>query len=249
MWTYIIGPFLALLPKPWRKALSISSINWAHAITLSGFAELAIALAASFKWYLITMSTWVNRGLAAAMDSSGVNGISDQAVGGMAWFMWINQPLTWILGYFCVEGAVRMCGAAFSDALLGTLPLYLIDKTARLFFGGSKTAREVPGAASSFIGAVSERLLESSVPVSVDEIVYRQDGADELMEILSSRRKQDWEPPRVVRCGDAYYRLEDCSKCPGVRPFRYRLRRLAAGVPGRKVLLYEAGDAVTVGRR
>jgi len=24
MWTYILGPFLALLPKPWRDALSFT---------------------------------------------------------------------------------------------------------------------------------------------------------------------------------------------------------------------------------
>jgi hypothetical protein len=30
-----------------------------------------------------------------------------------------------------VEGVVRMCGAAFSDNLLGTLPLAVVDKVVR----------------------------------------------------------------------------------------------------------------------
>jgi len=250
MWTYIVGPFLALLPKEWRKALPFSdAVNWPHAVTLSGLAEMAVALAALLYWYSISMTTWVNRGLEVAMSGKAGSGITDQAIGAMAWFMWANHPLTWLLGYFSVEGAVRMCGAAFADNLLGTLPLFLVDKTVRVFLGGSKTAQEVPGATSSFFGAISEKMLESSVPVSADEISFQKGATEEVMEIRASRKKADWDPPRVVRYQESYYRLEDCSKCAGTRPFRYRLRRLSAGVPGRKVLVYEPVDAVVAGTR
>jgi hypothetical protein len=250
MWTYTVGPLLALLPKTWRKALPYSSsMNWSRAVAISGFVELALALAALVQWYSISMTTWVNRGLQVALSGKAGPGITDQAIGAMAWFMWANHPLTWVLGYFSVEGAVRLCGAAFSESLLGTLPLYLIDKAVRVFLGGSKTAQEAPGAASSFIGAVSDRLLESSVPAGADEISFRTTDTEEILEIRASRRKPDWDPPRVVRVEDVYYRLEDSSKCPGARPFRYTLRKLAAGVPGRTVLVYEAGDAVVSGRR
>jgi hypothetical protein len=250
MLTYIIGPILSLLPRSWRRALPFSDdIRWAHAGALSGLAEMAVAVAGLLKWYSISMTTWVNRGLEVALDGKAGSGITDQAIGAMAWFMWANHPLTWILGYFSVEGAVRLCGAAFSDSLLGTLPLFLVDKTVRVFFGGSKTVQEVPGAASSFFGAVSEKILQSSVPVSADEISFQRSGAEEVLEIRASRRKQDWDPPRVVRFEEGYYRLEECSKCVGPRPFRYTLRRLAAGVPGRKVLVYEPGDAVVAGTR
>ena len=250
MWTYIFGPILSLLPKGWRKALPFpEDIRWAQAVAISGFVELAVALAGLLKWYSISMTTWVNRGLEVALNGKAGSGITDQAIGAMAWFMWANHPLTWILGYFSVEGAVRLCGAAFSDSLLGTLPLFLVDKAVRVFFGGSKTAQEVPGATSSFFGAVGEKILESSVPLSADEISFQKDAAGEIMEIRASRRKQDWDPPRVVRFEESYYRLEECSKSPGPRPFRYTLRRLSAGVPGRKVLLYEPGDAVVAGAR
>jgi len=240
MWTYIVGPFLALLPKRWRKALPFSdAINWPHAVTLSGLAELVVAVAATLEWYSISMTTWVNRGLEVAMSGKAGNGITDQAIGGMAWLMWVNHPLTWLLGYFCVEGAVRMCGAAFSDNLLGTLPLFVVDKVMRYVLYGSKTAEEAPGAASSFFGAVSEKVLESSVPVSADEVRFQQSASEEIMEIRASRRKAEWDPPRVVRFQENYYRLEACSKCAGPRPFRYTLRKLSAGVPGRKVIVYE----------
>jgi hypothetical protein len=239
MWTYIIGPLIAFLPKGWRKALPFfDSINWARAVTLSGFAEFAISVAGLLQWYSVSMTTWVNRGLDVAMNAGPASGITDHAIGAMAWFMWINHPLTWALGYFTVEGAVRMCGAAFADSLPGSLPLVLIDKTVRLISGKSRV-RNVPGAASEFITAVGEKVLESSVPLSADQVSFRRSGTEEIMEICASRRKPGWDPPQVVRVGDTYYRLEEFSKFAGARPFRYQLRRLAAGVPGRKVLLYE----------
>jgi hypothetical protein len=85
--------------------------------------------------------------------------------------------------------------------------------------------------------------MEARVPVSADEITLRKEGSEEILEIRASRKKTDWDPPRVVRFEDSYYRLEDCGKCAGARPFRYTLRRLSAGVMGRKVLLYQAPDA------
>lgn len=247
MWTYILGPFLALLPKRWRKALPFADrINWGHAAVLSGLAEALIALGATLQWYSISMTTWVQRGLDVAMNSNA--GITDQAIGAMAWFMWINHPLTWILGYFSLEGAVRLCAAGVADSMLGTLPLFLVDKSVRFVTGGSHAPPEVSGMASSFIGAVSDKVLESSVPASADEISFGHDASDEVMEIRASRKKPDWDPPRVVRCGETYYRLEACSKVAGPRPFRYTLRRLTAGVPGRTVLLYDPG-AVAAPRR
>jgi len=250
MKTYILGPFLALLPTRWRKVLPFSeSINWPHAVTISGLVELAVALAALLQWYSISMTTWVNRGLEVALNGSAGTGITDQAIGGMAWFMWVNHPLTWVIGYFSVEGAVRMCGAAFSDSLLGTLPLFVVDKAVRYVLYGSKTAHEVPGAGSAFFGAVSEKMLESTIPASADEVRFQQNATEEIMEIRASRRKPDWDPPRVVRFQENYYRLEVCSTCPGPRPFRYTLRKLSAGVPGRKVLLYEPGNTVIAGER
>jgi hypothetical protein len=251
MWmTYIVGPIVSLFPKRWRKALPFASrIHWAHAVTLSGFAELVVALAGLVKWYSISMTAWVSRGLEAATTGKAGPGVTDQAIGAMAWFLWVIHPLTWIIGYFCVEGAVRLCGAAFSGSLLGTLPLFVADKAARMLLGRSKKEQEGPGAASSFISAVSEKVLEARVPVSADEITLRKEGSEEILEIRASRKKTDWDPPRVVRFEDNYYRLEDCGKCAGPRPFRYTLRRLSAGVMGRKVLVYGPEGAVVAGKR
>jgi hypothetical protein len=81
----------------------------------------------------------------------------------------------------------------------------------------------------------------SEVP---DELCFTKNESGEILEIRACRRKQDWTPPRTVRYLDGYYRLEADSSAGGARPFLYRLRRLAAGVPGRTVLLYAPADAV-----
>jgi hypothetical protein len=71
-----------------------------------------------------------------------------------------------------------------------------------------------------------------------DELCFSKNGADEILEIRACRRKPDWMPPKTVRYKETFYRLEGSSDGPTPRPFRYRLRRLTAGVMGRTVLVY-----------
>jgi hypothetical protein len=147
-----------------------------------------------------------------------------------------------LLAYLFAEGAARFCGAAFSDSILGTLPLFLLDKMLVKIFlrRAPETADQlgVPRGDSSFLGAIRERILIARLPVVSDELFFRRSATEELLEIHACRRKEDWVPPRVVRYQNDYYRLEVCSRGTGPRPFRYTLRRLPAGVPGRTVLVY-----------
>jgi len=83
----------------------------------------------------------------------------------------------------------------------------------------------------------------SEVP---DQLRFRNSNGEEFLEIFAFRRKSDWTPPRVVRYQEAYFRLELCTVVSGPRPFRYTLRRLPAGVPGRSVLLYLPGEVHVV---
>ncbi len=83
-------------------------------------------------------------------------------------------------------------------------------------------------------------MLTATLPKVPDEISFRNDKGEQILEISACCAKEDWTPPRVVRFKDSYYRLEACSQGMGRRPFRYTLRRLPAGVPGRSVLLYSS---------
>jgi hypothetical protein len=243
MLTYLLGPILSLFPKRWRNGLAFLKINWARAAAISGFLEFAFGVLASWKWYFVTMNFWVHRGLEVAMEGRAGPDVTDHAIGAAALLIWSNHPVTWLLAYVAVEGAVRFCGAAFSDSILGTLPLFVAGKIVGIVLPREKAEDPGPGVASSFFGAVSEKLLEKTQPAGADELIATRSGHNEFLEIRASRRKADWDPPRVVRIQDTYYRLESFTKGAPPRPFRYRLRRLTAGVPGRTVLIYNAEDA------
>jgi hypothetical protein len=250
MLTILLGPLLALLPKSWRESLPFSrQVRWGLAAILSGFVEFAGAIVVLSYWYMYAMSAWVDRGIDSALSGKMGPGITTHQIAGVALSVWATHPLTWLFGYFIFEGAVRLCGAALSDSILATLPLFLLDKIVfGVFrrrssgdFGGSSN---FSGNASSILGAIRERMLVATLPHVEDELHFRASESEEILEIRACRRKQDWNPPRVVRVEDQYYRLESSSLGSGPRPFRYTLRRLAAGVPGRNVLLYSPADAL-----
>jgi hypothetical protein len=247
MWTFLLGPFVSVFPKRWRDALPFSThVRWGLATAVSGLAESAIALVAVSYWYLHAMTAWVGRGVEAAMSGKMGPGVTDQAIGSVALVIWVTHPLTLLLGFAGIEGAIRLCAAAFSDNILGILPLFLLDKVFVTVFRRrgpkSMNAANSPNN-SSLVGAVRERVLVARLPIVSDELCFRRSASEEILEIYASRRKQDWTPPRVVRYQDRYYRLEADSLGPAPRPFHYMLRRLAAGVPGRTVLQYSPSDA------
>jgi hypothetical protein len=205
-------------------------------------AEFVIALYAALYWYSYSMTTWVERGLNYALSGkAGPVEITDHAIGFMAYFIWVQHPLTWVLGYFLIESAVRVCGAAFTGNFLGTLPLFLLDRTYLKLFGRKEPLDAVAANAprGSFASALRDRILTARLTAVADELsVETRGGEEEILHIRSCRLKREWTPPRVVRYGDTYYRLESCSTGVGRRPFHYTLRRLPGGVPGRTVLVY-----------
>ena len=252
MWTHLLGPIFSIFPKRWREAFPFSGyVNWARATAISGIAESASALVVLGHWYSYAMNTWVGRGVDVALKGV-LNGKSapelrPQDIGGVALLVWASHPLTWLLGYFGLEGALR-AGAALTGTGAGTLPFFLLDRTFSLLFGARAPSplSEASSAehASSEAGGMRARIAGAGLSAISDELSFRQDGADEILEICSCRKKDGWDPPRTVRYQDVYYRLEAASLGKRPRPFRYLLRRLAAGVPGRTVLLYAPADAV-----
>jgi hypothetical protein len=254
MWIFLLGPFLALLPLRWRKALPFyQSVPWRSAAILSGLAESAIAIAALMYWYSYSMTTWVSNALDNVLNQNAASGITDHAVGFAALVVWATHPLTWLIAFFCIEGAWRLC-ASFTDSVLGVFPLYLLDKIySKIFRRGAPepagTVRFSQGHVSSYVGTVKEKVLTATLSQVPDELCIAKNSTEEFLEIRACRPKADWSPPRVVRYEDRYYRLEECSRKSGPRPFVYKLRRLAAGVPGRTVLIYSPDEAPVTASR
>jgi hypothetical protein len=242
MWTYILGPFLALLPEPWREAFSFrQNTNPARAATLSGLLESIAAIVASGYWYMYMVTQWVDHAVGATADGK-LGHLTDQQISALALSLWASHPLTWLLAFLIFEGVVRLCAAAFTGSVFATLPFLLLDK---IFINPFRQRRpsldsgaDLRGNLSSFWRILRDRVLMARTAEVPDQLRFHDSGGEEFLEILSSRRKDEWTPPRVVRYEQAYYRLESSGTSAGPRPFRYTLRRLSAGVPGRTVLLY-----------
>lgn len=248
MLTYLLGPLLALLPRRWRNSLPAASIvDWRRATVLSGFGETVIALVAVMYWYSYFMTLLMNRGLDSALAGKMGPRVTDQEIGFTGLLIWATHPLTWLLAYAGVEGSVRLAGAAFTETNLGTFPLFLLDKiigkiSGRSEQGAAQAAGYSQGNFSSYMDAIRERAVYKRLPQVPDELFLSGSGADEFLEIRASRKKPDWNPPRTVRYQDTFYRLEAISSGMPPRPFRYRLRKLAAGVMGRTVLVYSPDE-------
>lgn len=244
MLTFLLGPFLAALPKRWRQLLPAQKlIEWRTASMLSGFAEFLFGVVAMLYWYSYSVTTWVSRGLDAALAGKMGPSVNEQEVGFMAIFIFATHPLTWLIFGIAVEGSIRLVGAAFTESNLGVLPLFVADK---IFL--KLTGRSAPGVAqaagytetnlSSYVGAIREKARVMRTAIIPDELCIRREGADEFLEIRACRSKPDWTPPRTVKYQATFYRLEGCFTGSAPRGFHYRLRRLSAGVMSRTVLVY-----------
>jgi hypothetical protein len=239
--TYLLGPFLALLPRRWRNLLPVSSgVEWGRATVLSGFGEGMVALAAALYWYSYYMDLLVSNGVDSAIHGK-MGGASDQAIGFTALLIWATHA--------GLEGAVRLVGAAFTENNLGTFPLFLADKVFLKFSGRSeqsvaKAAGYSEGNFSSYTAAIREKVMIKGLAEVPDELCFTGSPPDEFLEIRACRRKADWNPPRTVRYQDNFYRLEASAGGTPPRPFRYTLRKLSAGVMGRAVLIYSPEEPI-----
>ncbi len=109
----------ALLPERWRRALPTAVCpDWERSAALSGFLEILAAIVGLGFWYMSEMT----RRIGQITDASGAGkipvGLSEHQVQGAALTIFYVSPLTWVLFYFFFEGAVRLCGAAFTENIL-----------------------------------------------------------------------------------------------------------------------------------
>lgn len=254
MWIYLLGPLVAILPRHWRDALPFTaSIRWRSATIVSGIVESILALAALMNWYWYSMSTSLSHLADLALTGKTATGTTDHHLAFAALLVWSTHPLTWSISFFGIEGMVRTC-AALTDSALGVFPLYLVDKIFAILsqrkepeaLGAPKFAQ---GNISSYVGTMRDKVVTARLSQVADEHCVIKSEAEEFLEIRACRAKPEWTPPRVVRYQDRYYRLEEFVRKSGARPFIYKLRRLAAGVPGRTVLLYSPEEEPVIASR
>lgn len=254
MWILLLGPFVALLPRRWRRALPFhDAVHWHSAVIVSGMAESLIAIGALLYWYSYSVTTWVSRMLDNALSQSAPTGITDHEVGFVALMILATHPLTWVICFFGLEGMVRLC-CAFTDTVLGVFPLYVVEKIHSKIRGYEDPLppgmpRFEQSNVSSYVGTMREKIAAARRPDLPDELFGTTVDSEEILEIRSSHPKTDWDPPRVVRYEDRYYRLEASLQGTAPRRFIYKLRRLPAGVPGRTVLIYAPDEVPVIASR
>lgn len=237
VWDFAVGPVMALLPKRWRDGIFAGrEVPWGRAGTLSGMYEAIGAVVGFGYWYLLEMNRLMTALLVANAKSGA--GLTEPQIGGTALTLFYAHPVTWLLLGVFFEGVVRLCGAAFTEKVVGSLPLVIVERVV-FWVRHPREAKTIGENARSFAGAVGERVMAAWREELPDQVKVNGSGTDEILEIRASRRKDGWVAPRVVRMGQKYYRLEGNWVGAGERPFCYRLRRLEAGVMGRNVILYQ----------
>jgi hypothetical protein len=246
--TILWGPFAAFLPARWRSHLPLAgSVKWERAAALSGLLECVAAMVALGFWYMRLMVPTIRGVTESVMDgrSSGTE-VTAHQVTGVALLVFATHPLTWLLAYLFAEGALRFLAAFIAEDARGSFPLYVLERGAFLAAHPDQAQailQEVRQNFTSLGDDLRERLMVARLKEVYDEHIPSKDGAEEFLEIGASRRKQGWDPPKIVCVDEVYYRLEKAFVDPRLRarPFRYRLRRLEAGVPGKNVIIYRRG--------
>jgi hypothetical protein len=246
MWKLALGVVLSFLPRRWRCALaSNEEVPWVHATVLSALIQGLLAFDALVAWYSHSVTTWA----ANAMDSALRNGpertVPGQAIGFSALVLWMIHPVTWFIAFFVFEGLVRLLAAAITDQIFPTLPLAFADwcigkVTGRAPEGDAQHMPSMREALQSIISIAKDRVTAAGFPEVADELTEHTEDGEVILEIHSSRRKAEWTPPKTVRIGESYFRLEHWTEGQAPRRFIYRLRRVAAGAPGRTVIVYES---------
>ncbi len=221
------------------------AIPWTGAGILGGLLEALVATVALVYWYSRSVTTWAANTLDSALRGGPEAQVPGQAIGLSALVLWALHPLTWFAGYFAIEGIVRFLAAVSTERVHGSLPLVVAD-----WCYGKITGRPPEGDAlhtptgrahiQSLLTTLKEKAMTARLPELQDKLVDYTESGSQMLEIRCTRPKSDWVPPRVVRIGKSYYRLEQALRENPPRPFVFRLRRLETGVPGRTVIVYEA---------
>jgi hypothetical protein len=239
MWTYLIGPFLSLLPRQWRAAVSEErEIHWTRAAFISGTVIGGGCLLGLIAWYLHFIQVAAAEQAGVALEAlsqreppKGLTGAGASYAMGLASLVsFFMQPLTWVLAYFAVEGIWRALAAAITEEAPASLPLVLAAKV---------------------YSAVERREYEYRVPLvadmvtrSLDEIRTWQANDPWDLRVASCRPKPDWIPPLTVRYQNEFFKVVGSSQAGATpaRPHVYLLKRVPENEALRGVRNYSPED-------
>jgi hypothetical protein len=211
MWTYVLGPFLSLLPEAWRGKLPwAESIRWRPATFISGVLEALASLCALVVWYSYSVANHTPVQIESALRAHPNVHPTNEMMMGLIGFVFVAlNAVTWIIIWFWFEGVVRLLGAAFTDEIVGTLPLWIID--------------------TSFRALRQRRQNRHRPPLVPDEVTWLRDAQPEALMIMSCLPKPTWQDRSTIRFKDEFFKVESSIVGSGLRPYTYHLRRMQPG--------------------
>ncbi|MCL4523475.1 MAG: hypothetical protein M1453_13905 [Acidobacteria bacterium] len=223
MWAYLIAPLLSLLPRRWRLAMfGEVGFNWPRATFLSGLVEAVGFFGGLIAWYFHTMYSAVHAQMGVTLEATkGVPGEgAAYGMGVAALATFALHPLTWVLGYFTLEGIWRMLAAALTEESPGTLPLVIV---------------------AWITGGIGRRAYEARVPLVADQVTRGGEKDAWALCVASCRPKPDWIYPLTIRYLDEYFQVtgEAAAGATPARPHVYLLNRPPAGEAFRGVREYD----------
>jgi hypothetical protein len=219
----LAGLLLCFLPEAWRR-------RWFREVPaelrtgaiLTGIAQLLGCLAMLGYHYPAFVRSQMTGGVStaaiASMDKGGETAV--MGLGPLLLVAYLIQPFSLVLGYFMVEGVVRVTAAVVSSEELPTLPLFLLSL---LDARGREYRRE---------RALGERVVD----------VVQVEGASDLL--IASCRPKPWNQLTTIRYQDQLYELAKTNQGAMPRPFLYLLRRMPLSKLVRGVHDYSPDEAL-----
>ena len=210
MVSFLAGILLSLLPERYRRWWEpASTLDFLRASFVSGLVQGLGCFVVFILRYLIFFQQRVmemggqviKAGADEALASRGVQ----MGMGVVSTLEYVFQPLSLLLVYFALEGAVRLAGAAFTEQILPSLPLHLLA-----------WAQE----------RLEQRRAERALGPPVVDTVERGDGKEYDLRIASCRSKLNWDRLMTVAYEDQFYEVIKEEQAARPRPFIYLLKKI-----------------------
>jgi hypothetical protein len=214
LFTYSYAIWLSFLPPRYRRRAGFEETGELRAGTiLSGIGQGSLCLLLYVHFLSGQITPAMSDAGGAVLATYGRHRVVDEvtirlATGVLGVANFALQPLNMFILYLGFEGLIRTIGAATTQHLLGTLPLYIV---------------------SAVHGRIAEwRYKRQLGAVVIDEILPPTDDTYDVR-VLSCRPKPDWNSYITIRFRDEFYILagEEIGEAP--RPYVYRLRKNPTG--------------------
>ncbi|MBI2955872.1 MAG: hypothetical protein HYY26_01035 [Acidobacteria bacterium] len=210
---YLAGALLSLLPPRYRRAVGwLPEVHFQKAAFLSGLLQsLGCLIAIIFRYLFFFQHRVMDLGgqviARGAEEALGAKSVQF-AMGFTTTIEYIFHPVTLLLIYFALEGAVRFVAALVTGEIVGTLPLYAVG-----------------WAHGRLAGWRAERALGPRIPDTVE----RGDGREFDFHIASCRPKANWDRLMTIAYDEQLYEVVKEERSAPPRPFVYLLRRIPEG--------------------